>query len=143
MHYMSAPLSIRFSPALLARLRRRAQSIPGATPSGLAQRFVEEGLRMDAHPGIVFKNGPSGRRAALASGPDIWEVIKVLREIDERGQAAVPAAAEILSLPEPRVHVAMHYYSEYTGEIDAEIDEADDASRAAEEAWQAEQRLLA
>lgn len=98
---------------------------------------------MDAHPGIVFKNGPSGRRAALASGPDIWEVIKVLREIDERGQAAVPAAAEILSLPEPRVHVAMHYYSEYTGEIDAEIDEADDASRAAEEAWQAEQRLLA
>lgn len=143
MRYMSAPLSIRFSPALLSRLRRRAQSIPGATPSGLAQRFVEEGLRMDTHPGVIFKNGPSGRRAALAFGPDIWEVVKVLRELDERGQAAISAAAELLSLPEPRVRAAMHYYSEYADEIDAEIAEADEASRVAEDTWQAEQRLLA
>jgi hypothetical protein len=28
---------------------------------------------MMAHPGIVFKDGPSGRRAALAFGPDVWE----------------------------------------------------------------------
>ena len=63
MHYMSAPLSIRFDPKILERLRRRARAVPGATPSGLAERLVDEGLRMAEHPGIVFKNGPSGRRA--------------------------------------------------------------------------------
>lgn len=140
---MTTPLSIRFEPRLLERLRRRAQSTPGATPSGLAQRFVEEGLRMAEHPGVVFKDGPSGRRAALSFGPDVWEIVKVLREIDERGEAAVTAAAEVLALPEARVRAAMHYYAHYQDEIDGEIAEADRVSVAAEQAWRTEQRLLA
>lgn len=143
MHYMTAPLSIRFDQRLLARLRRRAQATPGATASGLAQRLVEEGLRIAEHPGVVFKDGPSGRRAALAFGPDIWEVVKFLREIDERGPAAVVAAAEMLRLTEAQVRIAMHYYSTYPDEIDEEIAQADEESQAAEAAWAAEQRLLA
>lgn len=143
MRYMTTPLSIRFDAQLLERLRRRAQSSPGATPSGLAQRFIEEALRMAEHPGVVFKDGPSGRRAALAFGPDVWEIVKVLREIDERGEVAVAAAAEVLALPEARVRAAMHYYAAYQEEIDAEIEEADRVSAAAEDAWRTEQRLLA
>lgn len=140
---MSTPLSIRFEPRLLERLRRRAQSTPGATPSGLAQRLVDEGLRMADHPGVVFKDGPSGRRAALAFGPDVWEVAKVLREVDERGETAVAATAEVLALPEAKVRVAMHYYAAYPEEIDAEIEEADRLSDKAEQAWRFERRLLA
>lgn len=140
---MSAPLSIRFDPKILDRLRRRAQTTPGSSPSGLAQRLVDEGLRMAEHPGVVFKDGPSGRRAALAFGPDVWEIVKVLREIDERGPAALAAAAELLALPEARVRAAMHYYAAYPNEVDAEIDEADRTSVAREAAWESEQRLLA
>jgi hypothetical protein len=140
---MSAPLSIRFDARLLQRLRRRAQSVPGATASGMAQRLVDEGLRMADHPGVVFKDGPSGRRAAVAFGPDVWEVVKVLRELDERGETAVAAAAELLALPEAKVRVAMHYYGAYPEEIDAEVDEADRVSAEAEHAWQVERRLLA
>jgi hypothetical protein len=143
MRYMTAPLSIRFDERLLARLRRRAQASPGATPSGLAQRLVDEGLRMAEHPGIVFKDGPSGRRAALAVGPDVWEVVKFLREVDERGPQAISAAAEVLELTEARVRTALHYYSAYPEEIDGEIVQADEESRTAEAAWEAEQRLLA
>jgi hypothetical protein len=143
MRYMTAPLSIRFDERLLARLRRRAQASPGATPSGLAQRFVDEGLRMAEHPGIVFKDGPSGRRAAIALGPDVWEIVKFLREIDERGPDAVAAAAEVLRLSKAQVRIAMHYYSAFPDEINEEITQADEESRAAEVAWQAEQRLLA
>ncbi|HXM58278.1 MAG TPA: hypothetical protein VOB72_22955 [Candidatus Dormibacteraeota bacterium] len=139
---MTAPISIRFEERLLARLRRRAQAIPGATPSGLAQRLVDEGLRMAEHPGIVFKDGPSGRRAAVALGPDVWEVIKFLREIDERGPAAVAAAADVLRLTEAQVRTAMHYHSAYSDEIDDEIAQADEESLAAEAAWRTEQRLL-
>jgi hypothetical protein len=143
MCYMTAPISIRFDEHLLARLRRRALASPGATVSGLAQRLVDEGLRMADHPGIVFKEGPSGRRAALAFGPDVWEVVKFLREIDERGPSAVSAGAEVLGLAEAQVRTAMHYYSAYPAEVDEEIAQADAESRSAEAAWEAEQQLLA
>jgi hypothetical protein len=43
----------------------------------------------------------SGRRAALAYGPDVWEVIKFLREVDERGPAAIDAAAEVFAVADP------------------------------------------
>jgi hypothetical protein len=109
----------------------------------LAQRLVDEGLRMADHPGIVFKDGPSGRRAALAFGPDVWEAVKVLRELDERGESAVNAAAELLALPPAKVRVAMHYYAAYPEEIDEEIDEADRVSVEAERAWDVERQLLA
>ena len=140
---MSAPLSIRFDTKLLERLRRRSQATPGSTPSGLAQRLVDEGLRMAEHPGIVFKDGPSGRRAALAFGPDAWEIVKVLREIDERGQSAITATADLLALAEAKVRAVMHYYAAYPAEIDTEIEEADRISAAAQDAWETEQRLLA
>ena len=92
---------------------------------------------------MVFKDGPTGRRAALALGPDVWEVVRALREVDERGEAAIEATAELLALTPARVRVAVRYYSAYEQEILAEIAEADTASLEAEQAWQREQRLLA
>lgn len=140
--YMSTPLSIRFDSAVLDRLRRRAQTVPGATPSGLAQLLVDEGLRMAEHPGVVFKDGPAGRRAALALGPDIWEVVTVAKEIDPRGARAVTAIAERLDLPAARIETALRYYAAYPDEIDAEIEDREAESRAAEEEWHIRQRLL-
>jgi hypothetical protein len=140
---MTAPLSIRFDSEVLERLRRRASRSPGATPSGLAQRLVDEGLRQAEFPGIVFKDGTSGRRAALALGPDVWEVVRTLREVEERGEAAVDAAAELLTLTPARVRLALRYYAAYQQEITSEIAAADAASSDAEEAWRIEQRLLA
>jgi hypothetical protein len=135
-------MSIRFDPDLLARLRSHAASIPGATPSGLVQRMVDEALRMEAHPGIVFKDGPAGRRPSLRVGPDVWELIKYLREIDERGQAAVERAVEELSLSEAQVRTALGYYAEYAEEIDADIAERDQYAEAAYQAWLRQQELL-
>lgn len=142
-HYMSMPLSIRFDADVLDRLRRRAKTLPGATPSGLAMRLVDEGLRMAEHPGVVFKDGPAGRRAALSLGPDIAEVVTVTREIDVRGQRAVAAIAETLNLTASQVELALRYYAAYADDIDAEIADREAASRAAEEEWNARQRLLA
>ena len=140
---MSTPLSIRFDRGVLDRLRRRAQAIPGATPSGLALRLVDEGLRMAEHPGIVFKDGPAGRRAALALGPDVWEVVSVAKEIDARADKAVAAIAETLNVQAPRVEAALRYYASYPQEIDLEIAERAAESLTAEQEWHARQRLLA
>ena len=103
---MATPLSIRFSPPLLDRLRHRAHAMTGASVAGLAQRLIDEVLRMADHPGIIFKDGPSGRRAALAYGPDVCEVIKFLREVDERGPAAIDAAAEVFAVDASRISTA-------------------------------------
>jgi hypothetical protein len=140
---MTRPLSIRFDPELLARLRRQAAASTGSNTSALAQRLIDEGLRMIDHPGIMFKDGPTGRRAALAYGPDVWEIIKFLREVDERGAAAIEAAAEVFDLEVNRIAAAVSYYADYREEIDAEIAAADDASQRAEEAWRVQQRLIA
>lgn len=124
------------------RLRRATRAVAGSTVSGLAQRLVDEGLRMTEHPGIVFKDGPTGRRAALTQGPDVWEVVKVLSELDERGPAAMAAGAELLNLTQARVEVALRYYGVHRGEIEAEIAQADQESAEAQEAWAARQQLL-
>jgi len=140
---MANPLSMRFDAALLARLRRRVNATPGSTTSALAQRLIDEGLRMADHPGVIFKDGPSGRRAAPGYGPDIWEIVKFLGEIDERGPAALDAAAEVFALDSSRVTTAVSYFGNYPDEIDAEINEADEASERAEEAWRVQRRLIA
>ena len=140
---MTTPLSIRFTPSLLARLRQRANATPGASAAGLAQRLIDEGLRMADHPGVIFKDGPSGRRAALAFGPDIWEIIKFLREVDERGPGAIDAAAEVFAVDTSRISTAISYYGDFVGEIDTEITEADEASTRAEAAWLVQQQLIA
>jgi hypothetical protein len=84
----------------------------------LAQRYVEEGLRRDAHPLIHFLNGPSGRRASLVGrGLDVWEVIATVLDND----GSVAEAAAYLQIPTGLVQAAVAYYGEYRDEIDAEI----------------------
>jgi hypothetical protein len=139
---MSRPLSIRFDQALLERLRRRAAA-HDTTPSGLAQRLVDEGLRAQEHPGIAFRDGPSGRRAALVAGPDVWEVVAGLRHSTERGEAAVTATAGEMGLSVAQVKTALDYYGIYSDEIDGQIAENERAADEAHAAWQAQQRLLA
>jgi hypothetical protein len=38
----------------------------GEAKARTAERLIDEGLRMEDHPGVVFRDGPAGRRAALA-----------------------------------------------------------------------------
>jgi hypothetical protein len=88
-----------------------------------------------AAPGIVFKDGPAGRRAALVDGPDVWEVIRAYHEIDESGDDAVPAVAELLNLSIPQVHAALRHYTDHSGQIDAEIEQNRVEAERAYQAW--------
>ena len=118
---MSSPVSVRFPDDLAVRLRRRADRT-GEPTSGLVARLVDEGMRMEEHPGIVFRDGPTGRRAGLASGPDVWEVIVVLKDFGRNGPtAAIKATAAWLALSEAQVRTAEGYYSAYPAEIDDRI----------------------
>lgn len=139
---MTSPLSIRFDAALLERLRRRA-GLQDSTPSGLAQRLVDEGLRSQEHPGIVFRDGPSGRRAALVAGPDVWEIIASVRGSgakDEKRAISIVSAEMMLS--PAQVQLALEYYGAFAAEVDAQITENERAATEALAAWRTRQRLL-
>lgn len=135
-------LSIRFKrPGAYQRLKqgaaRRAEPISSA-----GERLIDEGLRMEAHPGIAFRDGPSGRRAGLAAGPDVWEVVGLLRGLSGGVEERVAAAAAQLGLTEAQVRTTSRYYAEFTDEIDAEIAHNDDIADRELAAWENERRLL-
>lgn len=138
----SSPLSIRFDTDVLERLRRKANA-RATSASGLAQRLVDEGLRMEEFPGIVFRDGPSGRRAGLVAGPDVWEVIAAVRSAAERGEAAVSSAALDFAVSPAAARIALAYYGAFADEIDTEIAENERVAEEALAAWQAQQKLLA
>lgn len=73
---------------------------------------------MPEHPGIVFRDGPAGPRAALATGPDVWEVIETLQGTGERGEAAIAATADWGGLAVEQVRTALAYYGNHREEID-------------------------
>jgi hypothetical protein len=116
--------------------------------SSAANRLVDEALRMTEHPGIIFRSGPTGRRAALSVGPDIWEVVRAVKS----ARAAEPGLhdGDLLSLVSGNTGIALRllstairYWAAYPEEIDSEIAVADAAEDAAEQAWERERRLLA
>jgi hypothetical protein len=135
-------LSIRFRRSgTYERLKRhaagRAESV-----SGVGERLIDEGLRMEGHPGIVFRDGPTGRRASLATGPDVWEVAALLRGLRGGVERRVAKAAEQLGLSPAQVRAATRYYGEFSDEIDREVAENEDAADRELSAWEAERRLL-
>jgi hypothetical protein len=104
----------------LDRLAARGRET-GEDETHLAQRLVEEGIRMERHPGIVFRDGPVGRRPALLGGPDVWEVVPIVHNIAGSSDDPITDAANWLGIPPARMRAAMSYYAEYTDEIDAWI----------------------
>ncbi len=110
--------TLRLAPGIRQRLADWARR-SGMPERSLAQRYVDEGLRHDAHPLIQFLDGPSGRRASLAGrGLDVWEVIATIRD----NNGSITLAAEYLQVPAGLVQAAVAYYGEYKDEIDRGIE---------------------
>lgn len=77
---------------------------------------------MDAFRGIVFRDGPTGCRAALAGGPDVWELMATIKSGKARGEEAIASSAELLGLEESQVRTALRYYDSFADEINERID---------------------
>ena len=137
----NAMISIRMPDETLEQLEATAEA-RGETRSALTQRYIDEGLRMDRHPGIVFRPGPAGRRPGLAGGPDVWEVVRVVRNVEPRGDRVLAEAAGWLGLAATQVRIAMDYYADYPAEIDAWLTRVDAQAAEAEELFRRRQDVL-
>ena len=142
-----SPASVRFEPAVAARLARFVASHPGLSASAATNLLVDEALRCQEHPLIVFRDGPAGRRARLAGGPDVWEVARAVRSARAAEPHLSPAAlvalvSETSGVAERLVRAAIDYWTAFPDEIDGWIDRAEAEAAEAEERWRREQRLL-
>jgi uncharacterized protein (DUF433 family) len=131
-------MSIRLPDSTVERLSARAERAQ-VPPRTLAQRYVEEGLRMDEHPLVRFADGPAGRRARLVgTGSDVWEVIAAVR--DNEGDIA--KTADYLELPLGLVQAAVTYYGAHRDEVDGWIERNERDAAEAHAAWLAGQAAL-
>jgi hypothetical protein len=140
---MVTPVSIRFRRAeVVERLKAEAEARQ-VSSSALAEELIEEGLRTRRHPLIVFRDGPSSRRAGLVGGPDVWEVIGGVVGGDVPTEARIERAVGLFGLSPRQVEATLAYYADFTDEIDDEIAANLAAADEAEEAWRRRQGLLA
>ena len=108
-------------------------------PRTLAQRYVEEGLRMDEHPMIYFADGPAGRRARVhGTGLDVWELVSSVRA----HEGDVKGTADWLSIPVGVAEAAIAYYGAYPAEVDSWVEMNESASAEGERLWKAGQKAL-
>ncbi len=87
--------------------------------STVVNELLTEAVKIRRCPGILFADGPSGRRAILAgTGLDVWEVIATYKSLD-RDVAHLRGAYHWLS--EAQLRAALGYYAAYPDEIERQI----------------------
>ncbi|MBO0693154.1 MAG: hypothetical protein J2P58_09685 [Acidimicrobiaceae bacterium] len=117
---MSRPTSFRLSEELLERVDAEAAAT-GTSATALVTSLLDEGLKTRRFPGVVYRSGPAGRRAALASGPDVWEIVRAVRRTPGKGEPRLRRVAEEAGLGLDQVRLAVNFYSAYPEETDARI----------------------
>lgn len=129
---------MRPSAQILARLRERARVL-GEKHTTLAERYLEEGVLMDEHPGIHFVDGPMGRRpAVIGTGLDVWEIVEIAKD----NGGSVAEAAAYLEVDARLVEAAVRYYGANRAEIDDWIARNDALNEREEANWRAAQEAV-
>jgi hypothetical protein len=116
---MSVNVSVRLDDTLAERLRLRARAA-GESLSDRLRRYAEEGSRRDEHPLITFRDGPTGRRAGVVGGPDVWEIVMWLEDLTEEHDPASVLAADH-GLARPLIDAALRYRDAYPEEVESRI----------------------
>jgi hypothetical protein len=138
---MSRPASFRLPEELLQRIDEEAAERQTSV-TALVSMLLDEGLKTRRFPGIVYRDGPTGRRAGLLGGPDLWELIVALQAMPGRGEQRLRRLASELGLHVSQVHAALDFYAEYPGEIDERIAANERAAKRLRISIQRRDRLL-
>lgn len=120
-HAVAASTSFRISDAARRCLTSRAAD-EGVSATALLDRLIIEGIEQLDYPGIVFRGLAHDRRAALAGGPDVWEVIGRLRELDGSTEERIATLSEESEVHPRLIRIAIDYAAEHADEIRKRMD---------------------
>ena len=106
-------------PVEVAQAVQETAEATGRDFSTMANELLTEAVKMRRCPGILFAEGPSGRRARIAgTGIEVWEVIATYRSVKRSPRRLQRAYAW---LAEPQLRAALGYYEAYPEEIAQQI----------------------
>jgi uncharacterized protein (DUF433 family) len=107
--------------------------------SELGRVLLDEGIRRERHPRIVFRPTSTGRQASIEGRRlYVWQVMETVWASDGN----VEEAASYLGLTPEQVRSAVRYCAEYRGEIEGQIRVNQEAADRAWLEWNREQETL-
>lgn len=118
---MARSTSFRISDTTKTRLASRA-ALDGMTATALLDQLIIEGIDQLDYPGITFRGPAHDRRAALAAGPDVWEVVARLQELDGSEEQRISQLAAESELHPRLIRIALDYGADHPGEVQDRID---------------------
>lgn len=118
---MATSTSFRISETAKSRLASAAAR-EGMSATALLDRLIIEGTDQLDHPGIIFRGPAHDRRAALAAGPDVWEVVARLQELDGPEEQRISELRAESDLHPRLIRIALDYAAEHPAEIRRRID---------------------
>jgi hypothetical protein len=118
---MARSTSFRISDAARTRLGSRATR-EGMTATALLDQLIVEGIDQMDYPGVIFRGPAHDRRAALAAGPDVWEVVARLQELDGGEEQRISQLVTESDLHPRLIRIALDYAADHPDEVQARID---------------------
>ena len=139
---MATSTSFRLSDQAKQRLADRAER-EGLSATALLERLIIEGVDTLDHPGIVYRGAAADRRAALAAGPDVWEVVARLRELEGSEEDRIDTLAAESDLHPRQIRTALEFASRHPEDVEARIARNEQAIAEGRRAAQQRRSLLA
>lgn len=118
---MTASTSFRISETAKTRLASRATR-EGMTATALLDQLIVEGIDQLDYPGIIFRGPAHNRRAGLAAGPDVWEIVSRLQDLDGSEEQRISLLSAESDMHPRLIRIALDYAAEHADEIRSRID---------------------
>lgn len=138
----SKSTSFRISQGARDRLAGHAER-EGMSATALLERLIVEGVDALDHAGVIFRGPPHDRRAALAAGPDVWEIIARLQDLEGSEEQRIALVADETELHPRQIRIAIDFAAEHAADVEARIARHRAAVEASQHAAQQRHALLA
>jgi len=77
---------------------------------------------MEQFPGIILRSGPTGGRAGVVGGPDVWELVRDIKGAAAAGSSdPIATVSEVSGIDRDKVELAARYYGAYPEDVDERI----------------------
>jgi hypothetical protein len=134
--------SFRLGEEARRRLHERAER-EGISATALLERLIIEGVDTVEHAGIVYRGPGHDRRAALAGGPDVWENIARLRELEGSEEERIAVLAMEIDVHPRQLRATLEFAARHPTEVEQRIDRNERAITEGREAAEQRRALLA
>jgi hypothetical protein len=139
---MAKSTSFRITEAARHILAARAAQ-EGISATALVDRLIIEGVDQLNYPGIVFRGPAHDRRAALAAGPDVWEIISRLQELDGSEEQRIATLSAESDLHPRLIRIALDYAADHIDQIRDRIERNRNLAERSRKASEHREALLA